>query len=76
MTIEQALKLRVGMYVTTRFEDTPQHSGETKHKPRRVTSLWTSEDGAFVRIRINSLYGDQWLSAEAWDLAASPWKPR
>lgn len=66
MTHEIALVLREGQYVTTRHE--------LHKKVRRVTKVWVNADKTLVRIRINGMYGDAWLSPEEWELAENPWK--
>lgn len=67
MTLDEALELKKGDYVTHRtYVD---FRGATPvRKPLRVTAVWTNPARTIVQVRLNAVGREQWLNALEYDL--------
>lgn len=67
MTLEEALSLQKGDYVTHRTH-VDFRGRENVRKPLRVTAVWVNKAQTVVQVRLHAVGGQQWLDATAYDL--------
>lgn len=68
MTLEQALRLGEGDYVTHAQDVKFDRDGVAQRRPIRVTATWVNEKKTIVRIRVASVAALPWLDAQSFEL--------
>ena len=68
MTLEQALRLRAGEKVISRFTSPP-------FRPLTITEVWVNDHRTIVRFRIHALR-DAWIDSSGVEPAPPPEKHR